>query len=369
MKRISCCLLAALLTLCLLLSSSAAEPPEETGGAAQSAAEQSYSTLKYGSKGEAVIRLQQRLKELGYLSDEADGQFGTGTKGAVKSFQRLNGLDEDGIAGPKTLEKLYSEDAVAAPQTTPTDVLADEVPMLVNKDNPVPGGEFFVPADLVQVSDILDSNLIYIKYAGTKGVRTALEALKTMLLAAKADGVGKWQMSAGYRTWEMQVQILNSKIVGYRQKHEGWSYSRARREALRTVAEPGCSEHHLGLAFDVNVKGASSFAGTKQSRWLNQHCWDYGFIIRYQEDKAGITGIDNEPWHIRYVGTEHSLYMKEHNLCLEEYVQGIVEGTIRLPADRAEESEETSDTEEPEAGETDPGVEEIDLDDPEQAEG
>ena len=102
------------------------------------------------------------------------------------------------------------------------------------------------------------------------------------------------------------------------------------RAALRSVAEPVCSEHHLGLAFDVNKQGASTFASTKQSAWLNEHCWEYGFIIRYQKEKEEITGFIAEPWHIRYVGVEHAMYMKEHGLCLEEYIQGINDGTIDL---------------------------------------
>ena len=102
------------------------------------------------------------------------------------------------------------------------------------------------------------------------------------------------------------------------------------------MAEPGTSEHHLGLAFDVNKQGSSTFAGTKHSEWLNEHCWEYGFIIRYTKEKESITGFVAEPWHIRYVGVEHAMYMKEHDLCLEEYVKGIEDGTIVIPGVEAE---------------------------------
>ena len=43
-------------------------------------------------------------------------------------------------------------------------------------------------------------------------------------------------------------------------------------------------------------------------------------ILRYAADKAEITGIQAEPWHYRYVGEPHATYMKENNLCLEEYL-------------------------------------------------
>ena len=293
---------------------------------------QSLGILTVGAKGDEVTRLQQRLKDLGYLDGKVDGQYGGGTKRAVIAFQRRNGLTTDGIAGVDTQTKLYAEDALAAPDGSPVDTLAGDVPMLVNKDHPLPDGEFFTPADMVQLNKELNSKLVTIKYKKTRGVKTAVEALKTMLEAAKEDGLGKWQVSAGYRSWDDQVSMLNLKVKSYQKSHKDWSSSRARRAALRTVAEPGCSEHHLGLAFDVNKKGSSSFAGTKQSEWLNEHCWEYGFIIRYQKEKEKITGFEAEPWHIRYVGVEHALYMRDHDLCLEEYVQGLEDGSIQNPA-------------------------------------
>lgn len=77
-------------------------------------------TLRKGDQGAEVVTLQQALRELGFLNGAADGNFGTGTQTAVKNFQKAYGLDEDGIAGKMTLEKLYSESSVTPmPQTTP----------------------------------------------------------------------------------------------------------------------------------------------------------------------------------------------------------------------------------------------------------
>ena len=342
-------LMAMVLLLCMYPTMAAlAEGAEES--AAQSTEEpekkekvsaetlQAQGILSVGAKGEEVTRLQQRLKDLGYLDGKVDGQYGGGTKRAVIAFQRMHGLTTDGVAGQETQEKLYAEDAKPAPDGSPVNVLEGDIPILVNKDNPVPSGEFFVPADMVQLNKELNSKLVTIKYKKTKGVKAAVEALKTMLEAAKADGIGKWQISAGYRSWDDQVNMLNAKVKSYQKSHKDWSSSKARRAALRTVAEPGCSEHHLGLAFDINKKGSSSFAGTKQSNWLNEHCWEYGFIIRYQKEKEKITGFEAEPWHIRYVGVEHALYMRDHDLCLEEYVQGLNDGSIPNPAAKAEEA-------------------------------
>ena len=315
---------------------------------------QEMGILTVGAKGDEVTRLQQRLKDLGYLNGKVDGQYGGGTKRAVISFQRRNGLKTDGVAGETTLAKLYAEDAIAAPENNePVDVLAGDVPMLVNADHPV--DEYFEPADLVTLTDVLDKKLVKVKYKKTRAVRTAVEALKTMLEAAKEDKITKWQISAAYRTWDDQVKLLNAKISSYRKKNKDWSSSKARRAALKSVAEPGCSEHHLGLAFDINVPGAKTFSSTKQYKWLKEHCWDYGFILRYTKEKEKITGFNAEAWHIRYVGENHALYMKEHDLCLEEYLQGIEDGTIKVPA-ATEKKEEASDREE--SGEEDASREE-----------
>ena len=55
---------------------------------------------KLGSKGDVVKEIQKLLKLT------ADGDFGRGTQGAVKTFQRNYGLNDDGVVGPKTLAKM-----------------------------------------------------------------------------------------------------------------------------------------------------------------------------------------------------------------------------------------------------------------------
>ena len=275
-----------------------------------------HQTLQTGSKGTDVISLQERLSELGYQPGHADGIFGAGTRTALIAFQVRNGLEADGIAGPETLKCLFSPEAITAPE--PVNVLASEWPMLVNKDHLLDA--FFVPANLVLLSDICDDGLVQIKYRNTRGVREAVEALAEMLKAARKEGITKWQISAGYRSWKDQEQILNNKISSYLKKNSGWSRKRARSAALRSVAEPGASEHHLGLAFDINVPGTSTFLGTKQCSWLHKNCWDYGFIIRYQKEKEAITGFTAEAWHIRYVGRNHAMTIRDLDLCLEEYL-------------------------------------------------
>ena len=70
-----------------------------------------YVTLKKGSGGIRVEKLQARLRELGYLAEPADGEFGSRTKEAVTLFQKKANLKSDGIAGERTLKALGKKDA------------------------------------------------------------------------------------------------------------------------------------------------------------------------------------------------------------------------------------------------------------------
>lgn len=282
------------------------------------------SVLSSGASGEEVRRLQTRLKDLGFYTGEIDGDFGKGTKSAVTLFQKQHDLDADGIAGAMTLAKLYSNDAhpiVVTPTPETIQVMAGSLPLLVNKEKPV--NSDFIPADLVNMSTYCDASLVKIKYDGTQGVREAVDALITMLQAAKNDGITNWQVSAAYRSYQDQVDIMEQNVKSYMNSN-GLSRKQAESAAKLTVAEPGTSEHHTGLAFDMTVPGTSTFKGTKQQKWLHENCWDYGFIIRYTDEKQDITGFLGEEWHIRYVGTEHSKIMQEKDWCLEEYLQYVV---------------------------------------------
>ncbi len=95
-------------------------PRPTTAGATRTptvAATTAASSLKVGSSGDEVRKLQRRLKELGYYKSSVDGDFGEGTEVAVQAFQRQNGLTVDGKAGANTQQKLYSSSAKRAPAT------------------------------------------------------------------------------------------------------------------------------------------------------------------------------------------------------------------------------------------------------------
>lgn len=277
--------------------------------------------LTNGSEGEMVRTLQQRLQQLGYYTAAIDGQYGNGTKQAVLVFQKQHGLEADGVAGQQTMAMLYSAQAqqiVITPTPEPYRLTGENLLILVNAQNKLP--EDFVPDGLVRVQDICGDEVLYAD-KDVKAVREAAEALLQLVKAAKADGIGPWKVREGYRTLKYQQQIFDNYVNRFMQ-NSGMSRSQAISATRQTVADPGCSEHHTGLAFDMNANNPDlAFVDTAQYVWLNKHCWEYGFIMRYTDEKEEITGILGEEWHIRYVGLEHSLRMRDMNYCLEEYLE------------------------------------------------
>lgn len=124
--------------------------------------------------------------------------------------------------------------------------------------------------------------------------------------AAAQQGLNIW-LASGFRSYDYQSQIYNS-YVSLDGQAAADTYS----------ARPGYSEHQSGLAIDVNQID-DSFIGTPEAVWLENHCHEYGFILRYPQGKQDITGYKYESWHIRYVGTDMSYPIHESGLTLEEY--------------------------------------------------
>ena len=149
----------------------------------------------------------------------------------------------------------------------------------------------------------------------------AYEDLQRMMDDARAEGYDPYICSS-WRSHETQVRLFGEEIKSYEKR--GYSESEAEIQAAQWVAVPGTSEHELGLALDIvsveNQRLEESQEDTPTQQWLMEHCYEYGFILRYPKDKEDITGISYEPWHYRYVGREHARAIRESGVCLEEYV-------------------------------------------------
>lgn len=176
--------------------------------------------------------------------------------------------------------------------------------MLVNADNPIPGG--------YETELTLLSNGIYV-------AAEIYDDLQAMFDDMRAQNIYPI-VGEGYRTHDQQQKLMEDKILSFR--NSGYSYEQAVNEAEKWVAVPGTSEHELGLAVDINADYTLSSNNTVYE-WLANYAHCYGFILRYPAEKADITGIDYEPWHYRWVGRDAAQKIYNSGLCLEEYLETI----------------------------------------------
>ena len=147
------------------------------------------------------------------------------------------------------------------------------------------------------------------------------EALAGMLADCRAAG-NNVQILSAYRSYRDQGFNYNNAV--WARVHKGYTLEEAKELAAMNVAVAGTSEHQLGMAVDLvdpefpELEQFQEFLATQQ--WLMEHCWDYGFILRYPEGTTDFTGIVYEPWHYRYVGVEMAKELQELGICLEEYI-------------------------------------------------
>lgn len=149
--------------------------------------------------------------------------------------------------------------------------------------------------------------------SGVQMTAEAAAALDEMVAACIEAGYNP-KVRTAYRNYGWQQQLFNNKMK------EGYSYD----AAAQIVAIPGTSEHQTGLAVDISDSSYTLLnreqGNTAIQKWFWEHCWEYGFIVRYPDDTTYITGIIYESWHYRYVGLELAMELKELDMCLEEYL-------------------------------------------------
>ena len=118
------------------------------------------------------------------------------------------------------------------------------------------------------------------------------------------------EVRSGYRSFATQKRLFNQ-----------YATKDGIRLANTYSAFAGQSEHQSGLSMDVAQKGSSflDFGSSLAFPYLQQHAHNYGFILRYPQNKSSITGYIYEPWHWRYVGVELATQLKEQGLTLDEW--------------------------------------------------
>ena len=157
------------------------------------------------------------------------------------------------------------------------------------------------------------NELFVLNNSSVKVHRDIVNPLKKMLTALIADNPETLTdeiviIYSGHRTVDYQTDLYN--------RSEGT-------DTEGYVAIPGHSEHHTGYAVDLKIFNEDNMMilmRDNEQQWMEDHCAEYGFIVRYDDSKAELTGILDESWHYRYVGIPHATYMMQNDLCLEEYL-------------------------------------------------
>lgn len=182
--------------------------------------------------------------------------------------------------------------------------------VVVSKTSPVPKG-FVEGLEFVTVDTVYDDEKADVE----KKAYEAYVSLKEDL-AKQGIEIG---IDSSYRSVEEQERIMRDFTEKY-----GEDYAR------KTVAVPGTSEHHTGLAIDIVPKVDGEWKWENEDMMALPELFEkihaalpaHGFILRYPKGKEDISGYAYEPWHIRYIA-DAGLAQKltDENLTLEEYLK------------------------------------------------
>ncbi|MBQ6568855.1 MAG: M15 family metallopeptidase, partial [Clostridia bacterium] len=192
---------------------------------------------------------------------------------------------------------------------------------VVNKDNPLTS----------KYSPNVSSIKIPHATSGCRLTASANSALTLMYKAMKADGVaGDFRVYSAYRSYSYQKTSYKAFQKKIRKDMGVRNTEVASAAAAQIFGQAGTSEHQLGTCVDfcIGEELSQDFLSTDQGKWLIDNSYKFGYILRYPADKATIHHRVCEPWHFRYVGVTAATYMKNHNICLEEYNDLKLEGVI-----------------------------------------
>lgn len=207
--------------------------------------------------------------------------------------------DETTIKMNKTTTKLYYEETTVF--VNPQDENWQLI--LVNKTHKLP--DDYNP----NLSPIIDGQSV-------KADSRIKEPFNTMYQAAKQSGIILTPYSA-YISKDRQNDAYNNRLNYFASMGLSEEYAKTKTETQ--ILPGGFSEANLGLSVDI-INTSTDFASTNEYRWLNENAHNYGFILRYPENKTEITGMSFAPWHWRFVGRDAAKNIKEKGICLEEYL-------------------------------------------------
>lgn len=141
----------------------------------------------------------------------------------------------------------------------------------------------------------------------------ALDGLEKMTEMAKEQGI-VLKINSAYVSYEQQNELYNEKLSEFLANPD-YTQVRAQAVAQKLVPQAGCSESQTGLLIDFDV------TDEKAQAFVERNCVNYGFILRYPQDKEDLTHMQYSNSLYRYVGKDNAVKMRSYNMCLEEYAE------------------------------------------------
>ncbi len=217
-------------------------------------------------------------------------------------------VDEEPILSEEEPTEEVTQATIIWSNYNPREMLLSDNWMLtlINKNYPLDKNYYPTVSPVIEGSSV------------TAEIRVA-EAYSKMYNAALTEDVVLTPYSA-YCSYQRQDTIYENKVQAF--ILQGLTEEEAKQNAEKRVEPAGCSENGAGLSVDV-LSASAGFASTNEYKWLVANAHNYGFVLRYPEDKTEITGMIYQPWHWRYVGVEAATKMKNENLCLEEFLGAV----------------------------------------------
>lgn len=162
-----------------------------------------------------------------------------------------------------------------------------------------------------------DYQLDLVEVEGFRAAKDCAGDLLAMIGDCRTAGY-QCNINSAYRDLDFQQMLWDNRYNNY--IAQGYSATDAADLTSQYVLPAGYSEHHTGLAVDIT-------GSQEMYSWLEQHAPEYGFILRYPEDKTQWTGVSYEPWHFRYVGQELALELQTLGFTPEEYLYHLTEAS------------------------------------------
>lgn len=212
-------------------------------------------TLRYGSEGNEVTTLQNRLIALGYLAGSADGKFGRDTKSAVIAFQKANGLSADGVVGTDTSTRLYASNVVSntvsSTQTLRVGAVSDAVRDMQNRlitlgylENGEADGKFGVKTSLALIEFQKANGL---SADGVAGVKTFAKLNSVSAITAGSTGSST---SSGTTTTTAAAPTVTT-ISASQVRYANW-YSEVKARC-RLFPNATIYDFTTGISWQVNI--------------------------------------------------------------------------------------------------------------------